>query len=184
MPVYTLALTSWSTVAGVGTKPWVNPGNAQVLDAVSASATSNLSFGSQYLQGITPSSFSPNPNEALTSIVATVTRQLTTTVAGTVSDTNFHLVKSGVILTAINKANATIWPSSLQPVDYLFSASDLGALGISILDIPNIGVALACISSATATNALVDAIILTINTFFIAGGPSFAVLPPYSVGVN
>jgi hypothetical protein len=166
MPTYNFTLTSWSDNAGVGTKAWSNPGNAQVLDTEVA-GVSFVTVGatiSHYLLGVNPNSIpSWGAGEVLSSITVDSVRRCDSN--ANVTDYELCLVHSGIVLTAVNLASATIWPVTLTSQGYTFTSADLATLGITTAQIDSsFGIALACTSPGASLNGSVDQISGVFNT--------------------
>jgi hypothetical protein len=184
MPTYNLTFTSWSSVAGSGTRAWTNPGNAQALDGAVASASSvpNNYAHSDYLQGVSPASIpSFAANEVISSITLSVTKETGTTAV----DYAVYLMAGGSMLTAINKADtSTQWQNTLSLSTYSFSGPDLATLGVTKASVnSSLGVAFAGSRFDASISCMVDQIAMTINTVLQAVNPQSTVFVP-GIGIK
>jgi hypothetical protein len=158
----------------IGTRNWQNPGNAQNLDGQYATVSDTVGFGSQYLQGVSPS---PIPTlaaqEVLSGVTLTVARY--GEAANEFYDNVFALVLNGTVLSAVNKAAPGFWGTSLATVTYTWSAADLAAIGITQMSQINatFGAALAIVSVGLGNpyTAYVDQIAGSFITSFIPVPP-------------
>ena len=164
MPSHPFTLSSWSDNASVGAKTWTNPTNAQFIDG-SYAGLSGLGV-SHYLYGTGPSVLGSTfaSNETLSSITILIDRFIN---GGTNQpvDNLLYLIGPSGILTGINFASASIWPSTLTQASYTVSSANLATLGITKSSLTSAFVI--CLSIANSSGvgtSEVDQIAGTFNT--------------------
>lgn len=185
---WTSSLTSWSTAArsaNILTWDATNAANAQTFNNVFVGYDSTTLSGgggaghSNYLTGVTLSN--PFPSGAvITSIVVRISRKRQPNNNPTARDDTVYLIKAGAILTGINKASGSNWPTSNTEVSYTFSGANLTSLGGFLdTDVNNsgFGVALSTFNDDAVNNdgydnLLVDSILVDI--YYISGGATIS----------
>ena len=177
MPTTTSNLTTFSepTRADPAFSTINTSSNAQTSNDVRAPWTvvnsESANLYSTYLQGVqlvTP----PDAGVTVTEIRVILERRKSLA-ADTVKDSAVHLVKGGVIQTAVNTATATAYTTTDVSETHTFTAANLATLGITITDVraADFGAALSFENSAGGLGtsvAEVDQMFVEVD--WIAGG--------------
>ena len=147
-----------------GDRAWGTPTNAQGNADGTVASTGVLNPGNPATESLvlTNFNFSTLPTSiTVLGIVATVTRMSTS--ANAVQDVTIQLVKGGVIQTAANRANATLWPNALTAVNY-GNSTDLWSNSWTRADLVagNFGIEISAIRNLANTRAQVDAVTITV----------------------
>jgi MSHA biogenesis protein MshQ len=168
----TLTPTSCSSVAGIGTVDWSNPGNADSADTTYATAVLDGKT-SHYLK-CTGFGFSIPSGATINGITVTVVRKSNRTSNGGSSDAAARLVKAGTIGTT-DRSTTTVYTTS-DVSEAHGSAVDLWGTTWTPADIndANFGAAFAskkASSGGAAHTVSVDSISITVN-YFVCAPPS------------
>ena len=159
-----LTPTAASVDTSVGVVTWTNPTNAEVSDAVYATATGLDAVGnsSKYLL-VSSFGFTIPTGSIILGILVEIQKLRTGSAACT--DDSIRIVKGGVI-SGDNKATGTNWPTSESYVSS-GGAADLWGLSWTAADInaSNFGVVVSAVggSPVVSSNANVDCIRITVT---------------------
>lgn len=156
---FTAFPSTCTSVTGVGSKVWTNPGRAVATDASYATAALSNGNNSNYLR-CTDYGFNIPANATITGIRVNVTRKLG---SGGAMDMDVLVIKGGTISTAVDRATTTAYTTTDVNEDHGDSA-DLWGLSWTVADInaTNFGVAFAAKRTSGSPTVSVDSISITV----------------------
>ena len=186
MPTTTSNLTTFSEVARLDEAFTTldAPSNAQTSNDVRAAWTTVVPESqtwSSYIKGVqlvTP----PDAGVTVTEIRVILERRKSGA-AETLHDSAVHLVKGGVIQTAVNTATATAYTTSDVSETHTFTAANLATLGITITDVraADFGVAFSFNNTIGATGTIVAQVDhMFVEVDWTPAGSGF---PPSEIGM-
>ncbi len=143
---------------------WSNPGRITADDASYATCALRGSGTSRYLEG-TNYGFAIPAGATINGIQVSIMRMGNSVTGGGIQDSGLYLIRGGTPQTATNRADTTIWPTSMTAASY-GGSSDLWGASWTAADInaTNFGVALIARNTATFNRtASVDYMQITVT---------------------